>query len=382
MHLLEPALICLLPALFLARPHFYINVPHLLALFFLGLAILNFLHVPALAVTSPYGADKRLVVLIFAFMAFFSSTWLADFTGNPSSFLVMILLASLPLYGIALAQAVNLSLPTFLEGVETHQLQAVTGRLRGPFPWPVNFGLYLLNLLAVALTCWLLGKQWWHRFAGCLLTIATMLALIGSGTRSALGIALLLFIISCFITRRALLLCCSLLLTSVILMIWHADILTLFIRDEASLTNRLLLWGETWRLICLHPWYGIGLQQFPAYYEQLTVGANTRLGFLGIHPHQQYLTWAVEGGILWCLAGIALLISILIKCGCIYFSSDTGFKGLQLAAMLAIFAAICAGFIDNPLDPLENVCFVFLLAGLAVRQKQRTFIKHGDGMGE
>ncbi len=374
-HLTEPLTLLLPVVAILHRPTLRPGIPHLLALLFLGLAVLSFIHVPVLAnEQSPYGADKRLLTLLIVFTAFFAGTWLAREVRHPSAFLSMLLVVSLPLYGIALAQALGIPLaPPLISAPDLHaqslqDIQSVQGRLWGPFPWPVNFGMFLINLFAVALACWLQGTRRTHRMLGCLMACITVLTIVSSGTRSAMIAASIILIIACLLTRRLGLLCGIVLLTTLIGTFFYDQALALFNHDATSTDNRLLIWNEAIRLIKNNPWLGVGLEAFPYYYKQLIVGSASALGTLGIHPHEQYLEWALESGIPWLLCGVSLLLSILSTCWQAYRQLPTRRKCLQLAALLAVLANGIIGLFDVPLDQLEGATFLFLLAGLAVGQ--------------
>jgi O-antigen/teichoic acid export membrane protein/O-antigen ligase len=374
MHLIEPATILLLGSIMLRRPSLRAGLPHLLAFLFLVLAILSFIHVPILAQDQPYGADKRLSVLLILCAAFFAGTWLAHEVRRPIGFLTLVLLVSLPLYGIALAQMFGLELaPPLISAPDQHsqafqEIQAVQGRLWGPFPWPVNFGMYLINLFAVALACWLGGTHRFHRVFGCTMAIASLLAIMGSGTRSAMIAAGVILVVACLLTRRSVLLGVIALLFALLSANFYQEILALFDHDAASAANRLFIWGEALRLIEDNPLFGVGLQQFPHYYRQLLVASANTLSMLGIHPHEQYLEWALESGILWALCGIGWLVSIVGACWRAYWRVSEPQKCLQFAVLLAVLANLVIGLFDVPLDQLEGATFLFLLAGLALGQ--------------
>ena len=367
LHLVEPAVVFLLLVVGLRRPIAHIGPPHVLAVLFLALAFISFAHVPEFSTNgSIYGADKRLLALLVIFVAFFCGSFLSTEVWGTTTLLATILLVSLPLYIIGFMQALGLHPVPLLEARGAINPHLAQGRLWGPFPWSVNFGMYLGNLLAIAVVCWLRGKQRCLRLFGCVMTIATVLEIIGSGTRSAALAAAVITIIAFIITRRFKLLLCTLALVSIASYTFLNKVQILFTHDATSTDNRLLIWRAALTLIHNNLWLGIGLQQFHYYYAQLVVGQAAQLGVQGIHPHEQYLEWALESGILWPVTGALLLLSILFSCARAYRIADDAQRSLLLAALLAIVSTIIIGFFDAPLDQLEGSVFLFLLAGLAV----------------
>ena len=366
MHLVEPVSLLCLCIVLIRHPPGYLRLIHLLAFVFLAIAVISFIHVPQFSSASNgYSSDKQLLALCIVFSVFFSSTFLAQYIGNISSFLTTVLLVSLPLYLVGLAQVVGLHLAAQLEAPGAYDLKLSQGRLWGPFPWSVNFGMYLVNLFAVALVCWHLGTHRYDRLIGCVMTLATALEIIGCGTRSVAIAAGVILIVSFVVTKHVKLLFSMVALSTGMCVPFLAQLLPLFSHDETSTGNRLFIWHEALVLIATHPWLGIGLQQFPRYYAQLIVSRATQLGPEGIHPHQQYLEWAMESGILWCIVGILLLVSIMFTCWQNYHSAQREQQMLLLAASLAILANSIIGFFDAPLDQLEGPIFLLMLAGLA-----------------
>ena len=71
----------------LARPAgIRLRLPHLLALLFLGVAFISFLHVPEISTDlHAYAADKEIYGWILILTAFFCGTFLAKYVKNPSA---------------------------------------------------------------------------------------------------------------------------------------------------------------------------------------------------------------------------------------------------------------------------------------------------------
>jgi O-antigen/teichoic acid export membrane protein/O-antigen ligase len=357
-------LLCVLAVLVQPSP-IRLRLPHLLALLFIAIALISFIHVPTVS-TDPnaYAADKRLYAWFLILVALFCGTFLVKYVKNPSSFLVLILLSNIPLYLICLAQVEHVHLSPLLLAAVQDPTQK--GRLWGPFAGAATLGLYAINLFCVALACWLLGTRKRDRVIGAVMTGITALILIGSGTRSSAIAAGVVVVLSFLFTRRFKLLLGSLLLTGAGVIIFANKIIPLFIHPEASTDNRIFLWQEALKLIAANPVIGIGMQQFYVYYNQLIVSQAAQLNARGISVHNQYLEWAMESGILWFIVGTVLLVSILYVCWKGYRRAPQGPRALLLATGMAVLANIIGAFVDVPLDKPEGAIFLFLLVGLAL----------------
>src|SRR5581483_4941310 len=266
---------------------------------------------------------------------------------------------------IGLAQWLGIHLPALLvpsQAVEVLQ----EGRLSGPADSPTTFAFYLINLFCLALACWLLGTRRRDRLIGAMMTIVTAVNLIGSGTRSAVGAAILAVIVALLINRRIRLLLLAAFLISIAGFFFFDQILGKFTHDPYSISNRLLLWQEALKLIWSNPWIGIGMQQFPVYYAQLTVGLAARLNPAGISVHNQYLELALESGISWLLIALCLLISIAFACWKVYHVALRRHQLILLTTICMILANLVISMVDVPLDKPEGGVFLFLVAGLAL----------------
>jgi O-antigen/teichoic acid export membrane protein len=372
MHSVEATLWLCLPIVFLRRPALRLRLPHLLALLFLGIGIVSFIHVPSFSTDlNAHTANKELYEIALFTIAFFVGTFLAKYIENGSSFLVAILASNIPLYLVGLAQAAGIHVLSQLETSGAQDSLLSGGRLWGPFVGAATFGAYLVNLFAVAVACWVMGTRRRDRIIGAVAAFVTVLEIVGSGTRSASIAAVITFIVALIITRRFKLMIGIITCAGLALPIFLNLILSKFMHDDASANNRLFLWQLALQLIHSNPWIGIGLSQFQSYYSQLIVPRSTQLNPDGISIHNQYLVWAVESGVIWAIAAIALLISIIFLCGRAYRSARNGQRTVLLAAILAVLANMVVGFLDVPFEKTEGAVFLFLLAGLALGQIER-----------
>jgi len=359
-----PLVLCLL-IFVLKRPRFELRLPHLLMVLFFVIAVISFIHVPEFATDANiYGANKRLYQEMLVFIAFFSGTLLFGYIRNISSFMVTIVLGNLTFYLIGLAQALNVNIPSILGNIQT--LSTNQGRLSGPSFGPVAFGFFLSDLFAVSLACWLLGRSWHMRLIGAIMTVATVLEVIGSGTRSvtvAIGVALVLALV---ITKRFKLFVGLMLAALGGFLLFPDKILSHFVHPDSSSSNRLFLWQAAIKLITTNPIIGIGLQQFHVYYERLLVGRANQLDPHGVSVHNQYLSTAIEGGILWLLVTVLLISSIIFLCWRSYRFATREEQVPLLAAILAMTAIPVIGFLDVPLENTEATVFLYVLGGMGM----------------
>lgn len=369
-HTMRPAEIslslCIVLILF-TRPIIHLRAPHALALLFLAIAFVSFLHVPEVSTNATvFGANKRLYNLLTILLALFCGTFLTNCISNISSFLTSILISNIPLYFISLAQAFGFPLPLFLSPNQNPALTGDGGRIVGPFDGAATFGIYLTGLFAVSLSCTLLGTCRRDRFVGAIMLFATILALVGSGTRSALIAVGVMLFIGLLTTKRFKLFLGFAAIATGGFAAFPNVILSHFTHADTSTSNRLFLWREAINLIIAHPIIGIGLEQFHYYYSVLIISQSTQLNQHGISIHNQYLEWGVEGGILWLILGVMFLLSLIIFCACNYPTANHQHRLPLLAAALATIATVVTGFLDVPFDDVEGGVFLCMLAGLAL----------------
>lgn len=362
----EVALFLCAALIIILRPHMRMRFAHVMALLFLGIGMISFWHVPVISQTlNSYGADKRLYALFLLALAFFVGTFLITYVSDIPTFLCLALLANLPFLLIGAAQAFHIPLSSLLipsQAIEVLQ----EGRLSGPSDSPTTFAFYLVELLAVATTCCVLGERRWQRWTSGLLLIIILLELAGSGTRSAAVAAISLIVIVLVVTRHLKWLL-ALALTAIPVIITSLNtLLPKYTHGSASTTNRIVLWQVALKLIESHPWIGIGLEQFPTYYAKLIFSQADALNAAGISVHDQYLELAMEGGIFWLIVGVLLLLSILFLCWKYYKLVSRQQQMLLLITMVMVISYFEISFVDVPLDKPEGAILLFLLAGMAL----------------
>lgn len=353
--------------IFLSRPKIRLTIPHVLALLFLSVAFISFIHVPEMSSnTTIFGANKRLYNLLTILFALFCGTVLINHISNISSFLASILISNIPLYLISLAQAFRIPLPLLFSPNQNPALTGDGGRIVGPFDGAATFGIYLTGLFAVSLSCALLGTCRRDRIIGIFMLFATIFALIGSGTRSALIAITIILFVGLMLTKHFKLFLGFIVLVLSGLAIFPNIILSHFTHSDTSISNRFFLWREAINIIIAHPLIGIGLEQFHYFYSRLIISPANQLNQHGISIHNQYLEWGVEGGILWLILGVTFLLSLIIFCGYNYSIASNEQRLPLFAAMLAAIATMTTSFLDVPFDDVEGGVFLCMLAGLAL----------------
>jgi O-antigen ligase len=358
--------LCLLLVL-LVRPRVQLTFTHILALLFMTVACISFIHAPEISTnTQIFGANKRLYNLVIVFLALFCGTFLSGYVKNLSSFLSLALLTNIPLYLTSLAQAIGVKLPVILAPNQDPGLTGDAGRLVGPFNGAAEYGMYLTGLFAVAICCWLLGTRRRDRAIGAYMTIATLLAIIGSGTRSALIATATMLLIALFVTGRVKLFVSFLVFALAGFAAFPNIILAHFTHEQTSTNNRLFLWNEAIKLIQYNPIIGIGLEQFHYYYNKLIISQSTQLGQHGVSVHNQYLEWGLEGGIPWLILGVLFLLSVIFVCGRAYRQAKQEQRLILLTAILAVTAVLVTSFMDVPFDSVEGAALICLLIGLSM----------------
>ncbi len=133
---------------------------------------------------------------------------------------------------------------------------------------------------------------------------------------------------------------------------------TFQLNQDPSTTARLLLWQSSIKMILAHPLFGSGWGTFIHYYPAYRVPQeNTTSGLLA---HNDYLQFAVEGGI------PALLIQICILCGLlIQFRRNLKQKaGIGVFESVALLLGVLALFIHALVNFIFYQAVMSILAGL------------------
>ncbi len=349
------------------RPYIRLTLPHMLALLFFIIALISFIHVPEVTTNaSVFGANKRVYNLLIILLALFCGSFLVECVRDMSSFMVIALLSNIPLYLISLAQALGIGLPALLMPDQNPAATGDAGRLVGPFDGAATFGIYLTSLFAISLACSLLGVRRSDRVIGTIMLLVTTLALLGSGTRSALLGSGVILISALLITKHFKLVVGFFTLAAGALLTFPTIIIAHFTHAQTSTSNRLFLWHEAFMLITQHPLLGIGLEQFHYYYNDLIISQSTQLNQHGISVHNQYLEWAMESGIPWLLVGILFLSSLIFLCFRYYPRANRQQRIPIFASGLAVLAVMVTSLLDVPLDNVEGGVFLCMLAGIAL----------------
>jgi len=139
-------------------------------------------------------------------------------------------------------------------------------------------------------------------------------------------------------------------------------IITLLTFQDVSGDVRLTLWQGTLRLIKNHPIFGAGLAGFPYLYEQYKEAKHVEIS---LYPHNIFLNFWVETGILGLIAFIWIIIN--------YFKE--GFKNLNYKllttnySLILIAVMICFliyGLVDAPYFKNDLSCLFWIWIGLLI----------------
>ncbi|GHO46318.1 oligosaccharide flippase family protein [Ktedonospora formicarum] len=360
----EGALFLCVGLILFRRPKFRLHASHIIIGIFFLIAILSFIHVPQIGDLESYGANKRLFSALLMILAFFVGSFLTGYIKDVSSFITFALLSTVPTLLIGMGQALKLPMPELLvpsQAIEVTQ----EGRLSGPSDSPTTFAYAMVVVFAVAVACWLLGTRRRDRLVGFVIGLASAAEILLSGTRMASALVLVILIVALLVTRRFKTLMATGVMALIGIALLFDTLLPKFLHGESSDTNRYFLWGKALHLIYENLWIGIGMSQFPNYYQTYIVSTSDRLDPAGISVHNQYLEWAMESGILWLVAGVLLMLCLIVVCWRAYrFASEK--RVIYLATILMVLGYMGICLTDVPFDKVESTAWLFLIAGIAV----------------
>lgn len=133
--------------------------------------------------------------------------------------------------------------------------------------------------------------------------------------------------------------------------------------QDTSGEVRLALWEGTWNLLKDRPWFGAGLGNFPAVYEQYKLARHTELL---LYPHNILLDFWVEYGIfglIWLLATLAY---------CFYIGWKKRLHHHSVVVMSGLVAMLVYGLVDVPYFKNDlAVLFWIFIAWLTIAQQRK-----------
>ncbi len=132
-----------------------------------------------------------------------------------------------------------------------------------------------------------------------------------------------------------------------------------FTGDDNSTNVRLVLWEGTLRLVADNWFFGVGLSGFPELYNNYREARHTELL---LYPHNLFLNFWVEIGLVGLVAFVWLLISFFRKIKkAIKIKMDRAILFGVLAGMVVL---LIHGFIDVPYFKNDLAILFFVLLGL------------------
>lgn len=218
------------------------------------------------------------------------------------------------------------------------------GNLRATawYPYPNALALFAAPLTVLFFALYLARSVVTNRYFALLASVGGAAAVVSSVSVGGIagvvaGILLVLFINKKYKIAGVLVLILAISIGITISYLKLPDVL--LTKKNVSADVRLVLWTGTWRMITAHPIWGVGLGGFVEQYETYKEPTHTEIA---LYPHQVFLNFWVETGILG-LIGFAAVISGAL--GLIKKYSD-GVLSVALAGFL--MALLIHGLVDVP----------------------------------
>lgn len=212
----------------------------------------------------------------------------------------------------------------FRTGEDLFGQEVVRGRLTGPLS-KLIVGTFLVYLsqpfLAFALrSVGAAGRTWPRRLLAAAGIVVVCAAVTVSGERMALLLFLFALAVTAVLVVRpwkalaavatlGLALPAGLLIANPALLQRQASTLAEADRIESSIYGRI--WAAAWDVFLSNPLVGVGLRNFRSTCAQHLAGAEAEAVCGNLHPHQMWLEWLVETGLLGTL-GMTLMFALLL----------------------------------------------------------------------
>lgn len=208
----------------------------------------------------------------------------------------------------------------------------VTGRFSGFFSDPQTAGDFLACYVALAATLLFRGRvhsenRWWV-VAGLIFGVA---GLIGTGSRTALGSALLAIVLVLFLLNKwppAIKLALGIVAVALVAGVYSfghevaalvlpEKVIRRFMSSGDDFRFRMAIWQSTWSIFEDYPWFGIGYSSFRPYLDATrpvtsAPGVYATVWSVITHPESGYLKCLYEAGIVGCSA-LVLFVVVTIQ---------------------------------------------------------------------
>ncbi|WP_100206799.1 O-antigen ligase family protein [Stutzerimonas stutzeri] len=128
---------------------------------------------------------------------------------------------------------------------------------------------------------------------------------------------------------------------------------------RTSLSGRELIWQWAWEMALANPWLGVGPMHYSATYNPIAA-----------HPHQVFLQWLAEWGVVATVIALALCIWGLLN-GARYLRSTSG-NEMDAALWVSIVGALVLAQVDGVFVMPYTETWLALLIGLALGRQSTT----------
>ena len=137
----------------------------------------------------------------------------------------------------------------------------------------------------------------------------------------------------------------------------------------SSSGQRILFWQVSSELIAKQPIWGYGAGSWNKHYQAQQGGRADPSTLTTLDPHQLFLLWAVEGGLL----GLALLIGVLAN---IYLASRKQMRRNNSTIQAVLIALIVSGLFNSMIYGIGMGDFFCIAFGILLyKSPQSTFLK-------
>ncbi|HAL62451.1 MAG TPA: hypothetical protein DCP08_08610 [Chloroflexi bacterium] len=332
-------------------------------------------------------------VLFFLLLSLFSLTASENFGVSAREFRVVVLESALfylllrevpqhkgELWRIVdglVAAAVIVSLYGLFQYFFTTDVIAVEGvrRIRGVYGSPNNLSLFLGRVLPLTLAVSLFGAAKHRRLVYGAASLPMVACLFLTFSRGAwlLGVPVAALFLGLMRGRRAFLAALGGVGAAILALLPLAGLerlTSLLSLQEGTTQRRLALWKSALQMICDHPLFGVGLDNFLYQYPRYMLPEAWQEPDLS-HPHNLILDWWTRLGVLGVVALIWLEVAFFKVALRLYRSlEDEGMRVLSLGLMASMVDFLAHGLVDNSYF-LVDLAFIFCLTLGLVRRMER-----------
>lgn len=136
---------------------------------------------------------------------------------------------------------------------------------------------------------------------------------------------------------------------------------------DFGLSKREVLWQGAWEMVLAHPWLGVGPLHFAAVWNHI-----------GAHPHQAFLQWAAEWGVVATLLAVGVVIYGMRR-GLCYLRGNAA-DNLDAALWLALAAVLVLAQVDGVFVMPYTETWLAILAGLAMARWRQPNVETLNGL--